>query len=767
VEGGVDPLVHYMTKGAWESFNPGPRFDSQAYLEAYPDVRASSINPLLHFLTCGRAEGRAAFTPPRHGALVAARIETGRTLSKFEPRAHVVWVRGVDLAPRGGLDALVLRGKPLGLTPAGFKDEAGVRAASVFCRLNGWKADSALGLANEAGKTVALRGRAPSPGRQPVLDADFADGVLTIADAWFISDEGLRLRVDSEEAGRFVVRAFQAGADDLVAVGEALALEEGPSFIDLTLANPYAPVLLAATTADGLVLGLTLLPYPSLCRGGPHAGELPAIGASGGYMAELRTVSSALVEEHLGWSGAPAFSVAAVEVDLEGALGSERIFSGPAQAWLSGVIGIPVRPAQTDQADPALDHLRAKLALAQAGPAAIEREAQGSVVLTLPADGLPTLGALVSRRLGVQSDSGAAVGAFVVASNISGKPKWLVTLPPLDGHLLSLQPRGAAVGFPTLRAKTAATTPAAAFEEVAALPLAIRHHDLPIGHEASLLAPRSLDAEGPILRRALTKAERKAATVSVLLVSRDGGGAALLASLSRQTVAESLDVVVVADDAAGLQADLEALFPGRHTLLAASDGARSARINQAAAAAKGRYLLLADDQMVLSDPRTLETLLVMAVDKRVATAGCMVVRETGFRKGTVVRRHSAGLYPTHVSFLAAPRLMFKEIDSAAAFPLATYPVAGNSLRLALVRADAWTALGGLDAERFPHHHGDLDFAVRATRSGRIHLCTSAVAAADLSDVSAVEHVDVVSLNFMTPQRWQDLFSSVAVLRELV
>ncbi len=85
-------------------------------------------------------------------------------------------------------------------------------------------------------------------------------------------------------------------------------------------------------------------------------------------------------------------------------------------------------------------------------------------------------------------------------------------------------------------------------------------------------------------------------------------------------------------------------------------------------------------------------------------------------------------------------------------------MAGNSLRLALVRADAWKTLNGLDAERFPNHHGDLDFAVRATAAGLIHLCTSAVAAADLSDVATAEHIDAVSLNFLTPQRWQDLFS---------
>src|SRR5690606_36643818 len=36
-------------------------FSSEDYLELYPDIREAQINPLLHFLQHGRAEGRIGF----------------------------------------------------------------------------------------------------------------------------------------------------------------------------------------------------------------------------------------------------------------------------------------------------------------------------------------------------------------------------------------------------------------------------------------------------------------------------------------------------------------------------------------------------------------------------------------------------------------------------------------------------------------------------------------------------------------------------------
>ena len=55
---GCDLLEHYMTCGWREGRRPSASFDGEAYLAAYPDVRAAGVNPLAHYLRHGRLEGR-------------------------------------------------------------------------------------------------------------------------------------------------------------------------------------------------------------------------------------------------------------------------------------------------------------------------------------------------------------------------------------------------------------------------------------------------------------------------------------------------------------------------------------------------------------------------------------------------------------------------------------------------------------------------------------------------------------------------------------
>jgi hypothetical protein len=50
---GLDPLLHYLERGAWERRDPNPLFDSHWYLSQFPEVAGSGINPLLHYLTEG------------------------------------------------------------------------------------------------------------------------------------------------------------------------------------------------------------------------------------------------------------------------------------------------------------------------------------------------------------------------------------------------------------------------------------------------------------------------------------------------------------------------------------------------------------------------------------------------------------------------------------------------------------------------------------------------------------------------------------------
>src|SRR5262245_5628261 len=56
-ERGLDPLAHYLARGAAEGLDPHPLFDSSFYREQNPDV-AAEVNPLVHYLRHGAAEGR-------------------------------------------------------------------------------------------------------------------------------------------------------------------------------------------------------------------------------------------------------------------------------------------------------------------------------------------------------------------------------------------------------------------------------------------------------------------------------------------------------------------------------------------------------------------------------------------------------------------------------------------------------------------------------------------------------------------------------------
>ena len=53
-----DPLTHYLTEGYKLGFLPSLNFDSDAYLETYPQVRNADINPLLHYIAHGQYEDK-------------------------------------------------------------------------------------------------------------------------------------------------------------------------------------------------------------------------------------------------------------------------------------------------------------------------------------------------------------------------------------------------------------------------------------------------------------------------------------------------------------------------------------------------------------------------------------------------------------------------------------------------------------------------------------------------------------------------------------
>ena len=56
--GGLDPIRHYVTRGAGEGRNPCLFFDTAYYYGSNPDVATAGLNPLLHYFRFGWTEGR-------------------------------------------------------------------------------------------------------------------------------------------------------------------------------------------------------------------------------------------------------------------------------------------------------------------------------------------------------------------------------------------------------------------------------------------------------------------------------------------------------------------------------------------------------------------------------------------------------------------------------------------------------------------------------------------------------------------------------------
>lgn len=59
-ESGLDPVEHYVTTGWKELRDPAPNFSTAYYLEHNGDIKAGGVNPFFHFLKHGRVEGRKA-----------------------------------------------------------------------------------------------------------------------------------------------------------------------------------------------------------------------------------------------------------------------------------------------------------------------------------------------------------------------------------------------------------------------------------------------------------------------------------------------------------------------------------------------------------------------------------------------------------------------------------------------------------------------------------------------------------------------------------
>ena len=79
---GLSPALHFLRYGAQEGRSPSPRFDTRWYLQTYTDVRTNGSNPLLHYLAFGQAENRLA-TPAQSTAPSATPAQSSPPMAQL------------------------------------------------------------------------------------------------------------------------------------------------------------------------------------------------------------------------------------------------------------------------------------------------------------------------------------------------------------------------------------------------------------------------------------------------------------------------------------------------------------------------------------------------------------------------------------------------------------------------------------------------------------------------------------------------------------
>ena len=116
--GGLAAMAAYARRGADPTAQPAALLDQAWYLAAYPDVAASRLAPLVHYISRGWAEGRSPhplfdrdFYVARNAQDLAA---TG--LAPLEHFVHIGAAKGCDPHPLFSIDHYVAQAPELGQT---------------------------------------------------------------------------------------------------------------------------------------------------------------------------------------------------------------------------------------------------------------------------------------------------------------------------------------------------------------------------------------------------------------------------------------------------------------------------------------------------------------------------------------------------------------------------------------------------------------------------------------------------------------------------
>jgi hypothetical protein len=568
-------------------------------------------------------------------------------------------------------------------------------------------------------------------GRRPAAFYEPGGSGLKLADLWLASDAQLRLRFEgsASDAGDEILNlaAYQI-VGRTAAVREVgrgdLASGSGLGICTIGLANPLGTVLLVATDADLTIRSLNIIPFPSLLRGGLHHWELRAAAVAADDMRDVANVSAAYLSAFLRSRHHQARRIDAIQIDARDAAGNESIFTGAVLDWLTGLMGVAVRLDREPTDDELAEHIASLL------PHTGEEERKPGSSLSLPADAIPTLHALVSaldddspNDMPSRVDSGAC--AYIVQPRFSKGAVWSVCMPWRPGVMEAAQPIGHACGIPRLN--TGRATPSGR-AIVRTRPMAVRQIDLLTMADPARLFP--MGAASPSVLTGQSEVFSKSISVCLALDSITDNVAPLIDSLRFQSARPTEIVVVGAASSLNelppaTQHALRSAFPKEVRYLARDPSAtRGGALSDAAEQASGEVLVFVSPSTVLTDRRTLDALASLTTMEGIASASAMLLRALGDRLSFC----GAGYFLAGLSFSTSPALAYEALPTDEVLAMATYPVAANTSLLMASRKRVFQEIGAFSSEYHSTSNTDIDFGLRAIQAGYLNLCSTALTA---------------------------------------
>ncbi len=699
-------------------------FDAAWYGAAYPDVGLSGLSPAEHYRRFGRMFGRPAKAPPKPPepdepapapapaepaaksapapAKPAAKPQAPPKTSKAPPAPPTAAPRQPTAKPKRKPASTIVE------RPKGFDASdtiAKAAPAKAGSDSSGRFSLAALASGCDSATTSALQAYAAllgldGPGGPAgCAAAAFQSGATQIENAWFAAPGTLRLMFAGGSAkapsGGWSVRAYQADCatpDTLATLGDGVQLPPlGPVIHDIELMQPLMPLLLELADGEGVTRAFALLPFPSLLSGGIHGAEARALQSEPNPMDDFWARSAALLDEAIGGDGWPGRSVTVI--DTRG-----KTLPPPVADWLSCVFGLDGNSV---------------------------RAGDKGFQLVLPPGSVPTISALVSRRLG-EAQTPVMSGSYVVAEERTHRPRWSIVIPP--------DAVGGGDSAPIVRAEDSTAAPSA----VAPMPLAVALRPAP-GE------PR-LAGEGEKIGSPLT-------------VVIDSSGAAQTEQLIQwiRAMTAELELIVSAT-----HCEDGALADG------AVEGVRyltGCNLREIAREASHETVLTVSDRIEPSAEALGALLDLIGREESIASASCAVLSEKILKREIVLQPASGGLFATGVSFASGPRLAFGEPDALQALPGLAYPVIANTLLFTAWRRDALCALPPVPGTG-PANSEDVRIGIDLMRAGYRSWCTTRAAVRLRGPYVRRDGIDPVGAGYLPVGDWEELLDRVTVVRQL-